>query len=56
MLLFYLVILKQAISADLVVERAKGRILVYYVSHALAGAEVNYALIENFAYTPVIAS
>jgi len=29
---------------------------VYYVSHALAGAEVNYPLIEKFAYALVMAS
>jgi len=29
---------------------------VYYVSHALAGAEVNYHFIEKFAYTLVMAS
>ena len=29
---------------------------MYYVSHALAEAEVNYPLIEKFAYTLVMAS
>ena len=38
------------------VERAKEKILVYYVSHALLGAEVNYPLIEKFAYVLVLAN
>jgi len=29
---------------------------MYYVSHALAGAEVNYPLKEKFAYALVMAS
>jgi len=29
---------------------------MYYVSHALAGVEVNYPLIEKFTYTLVMAS
>jgi len=29
---------------------------VYYISHALARVEVNYPLIEKFAYTLVMAS
>jgi len=52
----YLVISEQAISVVLVVERAKEQISVYYLSHALAGAEVNYPLREKFAYTLVMAS
>ena len=28
---------------------------IYYISHALAGAEVNYPLTENFTYTLVMA-
>ena len=40
----------------LVVERAKEKIPVYYIHHALAGAEFNYPLIEKFAYTLVLAS
>ena len=42
--------------AVLVVERAMEQILVYYVSHALAGAEVSHPLIEKFAYMLVMAS
>jgi len=38
------------------VERAKEQIPMYYVSHALAGAEVNYPPIEKFAYALVMAS
>jgi len=38
------------------VERAREKILVYYVSDALAGAEVNCPLIEKFAYTLVMTS
>jgi len=29
---------------------------VYYISHALPGAEMNYLLIEKFAYALVMAS
>ena len=43
-------------SAVLVVERAKEQIPKYYIRHALAGDEVNYPLIEKFAYTLVMAS
>ena len=52
----YLAVSKQAIGAVLVVERAKEHILVYYVSHALSGAEVSYLLVEKFAYILVMAS
>ena len=52
----YLVILEHAISVVLVVEKAKEQIPVNYISHALAGAEVNYPLIEKFAYTIVMVS
>jgi len=55
-LLFYLAVSEQAISTVLVVERAKEKIPVYYVSHALAGVKVNYPIIEKFAYTLVMAS
>ena len=55
-LLLYVVILEQAVSVVLAVERAREQILVYYVSHALVGAKVNYPLIEKFAYTLVMAS
>ena len=50
-LLPYLAVSKQGVSVVLVVERAKEQISVYYVSHALAEAKVNYPLIEKFAYT-----
>ena len=55
-LVLYLVVSEQAASAVLVVERAKEQILVYYVTHALAAEEVNYSLIEKFAYAVVMAS
>ena len=55
-LLLYLAVSEQAVSAVLVVERAKEQISTYYVSHALAGAEVNYLLIEKLAYILVMAS
>ena len=51
-----MVVSEHAISAVLVVERAKEQIHVYYVSHALAGTEVNYPLIEKFTYALVMAS
>jgi len=55
-LVLYLAILEHAVSAVLLVERAKGQIPMCYVSHALAGAEVNYPLIKMFAYALVMAS
>ena len=55
-LVLYLAISEHAVSAILVVERVSEQIPMYYVSHALAGAEVNYPLIEKFAYALVMAS
>ena len=52
----YLAVSEHTVSAFLVVERAKDHIPMYYISHALAGIEVNYPLIEKFAYALVIAS
>ena len=52
----YLVVSEHAIIVVLVAERTKEQIPVYYVSHALAGAEMNYPLIEKFVYTLVMAS
>ena len=44
------------VNAALIVEKAKEQIPVCYVTHALAGVEVNYALIEKFAYNLVMVS
>jgi len=55
-LVLYFAILEHAVSAVLVVEREKEQIPIYYVSHALAGAEVNYPLTEKFADALVMAS
>jgi len=55
-LVLYLAVSEHVVSAVLVVERAKEQIPVYYISHALVGAEVNYPLIEKFAYALVMAS
>ena len=55
-LVLYLAISEHAVSAILVVERVSEQIPMYYVSHALAGAEVNYPLIEKFPYALVMAS
>jgi len=52
----YLAVSEQVVSAVLVVERPRERIPVSYMSHALAGAQVNYPLIDKFAYTLVLAS
>ena len=52
----YLAVSEHAVSAVLVAERAREQVPVYYISHALAGAEVNYPLIEKFAYALVMAS
>jgi len=55
-LVLYLAVSKHAVSAVLVVERVREQIPVYYISHALAGAEINYLLIEKFAYALAMAS
>jgi len=55
-LLLYLAVSEQAISAVLVANRAKEQISIYYVSHALTGAETNDPLVEKLAYTLVMAS
>jgi len=55
-LVLYLAVSEHAVSVVLVAERAKEQIPVYYVSHALAGVEINYPLIEKFAYALVMAS
>jgi len=55
-LVIYLAISEHAVSAVIILERAKEQIPVYYVSHALAGAEVNYPLSKKFAYALVMAS
>jgi len=55
-LLLYLAISDHTVSAVLVAERAKEQIPMYYISHALAGAEMNYPLIKKFAYALVMAS
>ena len=54
--MLYLAVSEHAVSAILVSERAKEQIPVHYVSRALAGAEMNYLLIEKFAYALVMAS
>jgi len=55
-LALYLVVSERTVSTVLIVERAKEQIPVYYVSHALAGLQVNYPLIEKFAFALVMAS
>jgi len=55
-LVLYLSISEHAISVVLIVERATVKIPMYYVSHALVEAEVNYPLAEKFAYALVMAS
>jgi len=52
----YLAISEHAVSAILMVERAKEQIPVHCMSHTLAGTKVNYPLIEKFAFTLVMAS
>ena len=51
-----LAVLEHGVSTVLVVERAKEQVPVYYMSHALAWAEVNYPLIEKFAYALMMAN
>jgi len=36
-------------------ERKKEHMAMYYVSHALTGVELNYLLIEKFAYALILA-
>jgi len=55
-LVLYLTVSEHAVSAVLVAEWAKEQIPMYYISHALASAEMNYPLIEKFAYALVMAS
>jgi len=55
-LVLYFAIFEHTVSAVLIVERAKERIPVYYVSNTLAGAEANYPLIEKFANALVMDS
>ena len=55
-LLIYPAILEHAVSAALIVKQAKEQLAVYYVSHALLGAEANYPIIEKFAYALVMTS
>jgi len=55
-LIFYLVGSERVIIVVLVVERAKVQIPIYYVRHALAGAEANYPFIEKLTYALVMAS
>jgi len=43
-------------STVLVMEKVKEQIPVYYISHVLAGAEMNYSLISKFPNTLVLAS
>ena len=52
----YLAMSELAVNAVLVAQRAREKIPVYYVSYALAGVEMNYPLIEKFAYALVMAS
>jgi len=51
-----LAVLEHAVSAIVVVKRAKEQVYVYYVSQALVEAEFNYPLIEKFTYALVMAS
>ena len=55
-LVLYLAVSEHAVSAVLVVEKVKEQAPVSYVSHALAGTEVNYPLIDKFAYALMMAS
>ena len=54
--LLYLAISLQVVRMVLMVEKAKVQIPMYYVRHALAGAELKYPLIGKFSYTLVLAS
>ena len=54
-LLIYLAMPNQMTSVVLVEERNKKQMLIYYISHTLMEAELNYPLIEKFAYTLMLA-
>jgi len=54
MILLYLAISGQAVSVG--TERTKEQILMYYIIHALARAELNYPLNAKFAHTLVSAT
>ena len=55
-LVLYRAVSEHAVSAVLVMGRVKEQFPVYYLSNALAGAEVNYPLIEKLAYALMMAT
>ncbi|XP_071718406.1 uncharacterized protein [Rutidosis leptorrhynchoides] len=55
-LYLYISVGNEAFCSMIVAERNKVQKPVYFVSKALAGSEINYALIENFIYALVLTS
>ena len=55
-LYLYLVVSTTAVSAALIREEAKKKLLVYYVSQAFQGAESNYPRIKKIAFALIVAS
>lgn len=54
MLFIYLAVLENALSNFLIVEREKYQRLVYFLSHALEGAEAKYLPIEKMMFALVM--
>jgi hypothetical protein len=55
-LILYLGVTDEVVSAVLIREEGKDQFLIYFVSRALQGAEVNYQRLEKVAFTLLIAS
>ena len=55
-LYLYLAVLATAVSAALIREEDRKRLLVYYVSQAFQGAEAKYPRIEKIAFALIVAS
>ncbi|GJV54722.1 reverse transcriptase domain-containing protein [Tanacetum coccineum] len=55
-LIVYLAAAKEAVSAILMTEREARQMLIYFVSRALRGPEVNYTSMEKLVLAPVHAS
>ena len=55
-LYLYLAVLATAVSAALIREEDRKRLLVYYVSQAFQGAEAKYPRIKKIAFALIVAS
>jgi hypothetical protein len=55
-LVLYLAVADEAVSAVLIREEGKDQFLIYFVSKALQGPELNYQRLEKEAFALLIAS